>query len=764
MGRKIARRDFLKYSSLLAATPFLDIATLRTFKKGPPDRVGTESVDTVTSVCEMCFWRCLIVGKVKNGRLVKLEGNPKSPSNGEKLCARGNAGIQLLYDPDRLKYPLKRIGKRGEGKWARISWEEAINTIAENMKRVKEKYGIQSLALFPHNASARYIMKFYEAIGSESITEPSIYQCRGNRDIGYKLTFGTPPGSPERIDLANTKLMLFHGTHLGENVHLSQCMEWIRGLGNGAKSIVVDPRFSTAASKADIWLGIRPGTDTALILAWINYLITNNLYDRDFVSRYCTGFEKLKEAVKHATLKWAERITDITAEKIKKAADLMAKHMPQVAVHPGRHSTWYGVGDTQRHRAMAILTAILGAYGKKGTLFLETQLPIQLGQSPCTLETEDEKKGELLREKWPYNLPGTPPSDLIEATISGKPYPIKAWTLWGQNLLETTPNPKRTIEAIQQLDFLLVVDVIPTPAALYADIILPEQTYLERYDVAFTYTNTLTPYISVRQPIVKPLYESKDPYWITKNIVEKMGYKECFPYNDIKENIEESLAPFGLSIEKINATGGVVTFPGEPYADSSNPLKFDTPSGKVELYSESMKEKGLDPVPRFELPEQAPKGFIRLVYGRSPLHTMSRTQNNAWLHNNAPENELWMNDKLARQIGVKNGEYLELENQDGVRSNKSIKVKVTPGIRPDCVFTQALYGSPVKMLSKAYNSGVADNPLFTKIIKDPLVGTVGMRVNFVRFIKNGKVLDMPEMISLPSQLKSAYAERREING
>src|SRR5574340_1024406 len=142
MGKKIARRDFLKYSSLLAATPFLDITTLRTFKKGPPDRVGTESVNTVTSVCEMCFWRCLIVGKVKNGRLVKLEGNPKSPSNGEKLCARGNAGIQLLYDPDRLKYPLKRIGKRGEGKWARISWEEAINAIAENMKRVKEKYGV----------------------------------------------------------------------------------------------------------------------------------------------------------------------------------------------------------------------------------------------------------------------------------------------------------------------------------------------------------------------------------------------------------------------------------------------------------------------------------------------------------------------------------------------------------------------------------------------------------------------------------------------
>jgi len=751
MDKGITRRTFLKHSAIMAALPFLNIDNLQSLKKGPPDRVGTDMVSTVTSVCEMCFWRCLIVGKVKDGRLVKIEGNPKSPSNGEKVCARGNAGIHILYDPDRLKYPMKRVGKRGEGKWKRISWNEALDTVAEKLKNIKNKYGPQSLALFPHGHSASYIKKLFEVMGSESICEPSMYQCRGNRDMAYLLTFGDTPGSPERVDLANTKLMVFFGTHLGENIHVSQLKEWIEGLSKGAKLIVIDPRFSIAASKADMWLPIRPGTDTALILTWINYLINIQGYDKEFVSKCCNGFEELKEAVKHATVEWAERITDIKAEQIKKAADWMAKYKPHVVIHPGRHSTWYGIGDTQRARAMAILTAILGAYGRKGSIFLST--PIKIGKYPCNIEKEDNEEEELLRDKWPFNLPGTPTADIIDATITGSPYPIKAWVVWGQNTLQNTPNQNRTIKAMEKLEFLVVTDILPSPMTLYADIILPEQTYLERYDVILVNKHNKTPYISIRQPIVKPLYEAKDPYWITKNIAIRMGYKDCFPYKDVVEVINKRLSPLNLSIKKINQDGGVIIFKGKPYYEDAEIPEFYTESGKVELYSKEMEDMGVDPIPVFEPPQPPPKGFVRLIYGRSPVHSFTRTQNNIWLHNEMPENELWINDKLAQKIGIKDGEYILLENQDGVRSNKPIKVKVTPGIRPDCVYMQALFGSPSYLLRCAYNSGVSDTKLFTKIVKDPVVGTMGLRVNFVRFIKNSKVIELPELIPLPPELR-----------
>jgi thiosulfate reductase / polysulfide reductase chain A len=759
----ITRRGFLKRSSLAAAAPFLDINALKSLKKGPPDRRGTEMVESIASVCEMCFWRCLIVGKVKDGRLVKIDGNPYSPTNKGKICARGNAGIQLLYDPDRLKYPMKRSGERGEGAWNRISWDEAFDTAAMKLKTTLDKYGPQGVALFPHGYSCAYMMRYFESIGSQNISEASLYQCRGNRDMGYLLTFGTPPGSPEQVDLAETKLMVFIGTHLGENIHVSQTMEWIEGLSKGAKSVVVDPRFSTAASKADHWLSIRPGTDTALILTWINYLIVNNLYDKDFVNKYCSGFQELKTAVKGYTLEFAEKITDIKASQIKATADLMGRCRPNVAIHPGRHSTWYGVGDTQRARSMAILTAILGTWGKKGGMFRSS--PIKLLPCPYKVDKEPSEHGDLLRNKWPFNLPGTPPDDVIEATLTGKPYPIKAWVVWGQNLLHTTPNPKKTIEAIKKLDFLMVVDVMPSPATLYADIILPEQTYLERYDVLLRNFSTKTPYIAVRQPVVKPMFEAGDPYWMTKTLLDKIGYKGGLVLKDIKEVINYQLAPLGLDLEKINKNVGLQLFPGKPYFEDGETPVFDTDSGKVELYSQKMKDKGVDPVPKFEPTAPAPKGYIRLVYGRSPVHTMTRTHNNAWLHDEVPENELWLNDILAEKIGIKNKDYVYLQNQDGVVSNKSILVKVTPGIRPDCVFTQALFGSQSPLMKKAYNSGLADHLLFTKSVKDPLLGTTGLRVNFVRFVKDDKVIDIPEIVPLPHELRAASSERSdESNG
>ncbi|HIE33380.1 MAG TPA: twin-arginine translocation pathway signal protein, partial [Thermodesulfobacteriaceae bacterium] len=285
------RRDFLKLSagaSLALAT--MDLRSRSFFRKAYAycdtgrELPGSLGAKEVTSVCEMCFWRCPIVAKVKNGKVVKIEGNPKSPTNGRggraRVCARGNSGVKLLYDPDRVLHPLKRKGARGEGKFVKISWDEALDEVAYNLKKVKDKYGPHAIACFDHGASAKPLRELFKAIGTENYSnEPAFFQCSGPVIVAYIYTMGyRTSGTMQYTDMANAKAMLLVSSPIGENVLVSHVMDFVDGLSKGAKLVVVDPRFSVAAGKADIWLPIRPGTDTALLLAWINYVIKHELY------------------------------------------------------------------------------------------------------------------------------------------------------------------------------------------------------------------------------------------------------------------------------------------------------------------------------------------------------------------------------------------------------------------------------------------------------------------------------------------------------
>ena len=245
----------------------------------PPGWRGETRVQQIATNCEMCFWRCGVMAEVAGGKLLKLQGNPHHPMTQGKLCARGNAGVALLNDPDRLKYPQIRTGERGEGKFKRVSWDEALDFLAARLKELKQKYGPESVALFPHGVHSGFFATLMKAYGTPNSAEPAFAQCRGPRDIGYQLTFGRPVNSPEPVDLEESKCIVLIGSHIGENVFTSQVTAFAEGLARGAKLIVVDPRFSTAASKATFWLPIKPGTDTALLLAWMNVVISEKLYD-----------------------------------------------------------------------------------------------------------------------------------------------------------------------------------------------------------------------------------------------------------------------------------------------------------------------------------------------------------------------------------------------------------------------------------------------------------------------------------------------------
>ncbi len=744
MGKPISRREFFKRSLLGAgAVGVTDYSYV--FKKFPPGKAGKENVELIPSVCEMCFWKCGIIGKVKDGRLLKIEGNPLNPHNGEKICARGNSGIMQLYDPDRLKYPLLNVGERGKPKWKRISWKEALDTIAEKMKEFKKKYGARSIANLSHGSSSIPMRKLLKNFGTDRIAHASFDQCRGNRDVAFELTFGMGAGSPERVDLINAKAILLIGSHIGENVHTSLVKEFIEAVeGRKAKLITVDPRFSMIAGKSDYWLPIKPGTDTALILTLINYIIQHNLYDKEFVDKYTYGFDKLKEEVKNYTPEWAEKITEIKKEIIIEIAELFGKSKPAVTIFPGRQSTWYG-NDTQRVRALAILASILGAVGRRGGYFFPTK--IKLKGCPCPNKVEEE---DYLCDTSEYPFIETTTECIREATLNDE---VKMWIVYGSNVIHNTPNPQKTIKAINKLDFMVVVDIKPTEPSLYADIVLPEATYLERYDIPFMVADSRTPFIQIRRPVVQPLYESKDAFYIVSELAKRLGLKDCFPCETMEDYLNLALSSLGTNLKKVEKAGGIYRYEGKPFLeDVGENYRFPTPSGKIELYSNKLSLNDKDPIPKYEPVEEPPKGWARLSYGRSPVHTFSRTENNKWLHTLNPENDLWINEEAAKKMGLKDGEYVRLKNQDGVISDP-VKLKVTPGIRPDMVHTYHGFGTQSPFLRLAYKKGMFENALITKIKLDPIMGGMAKRINFVKIIKDGKEIDFPVIKQKPSGFK-----------
>jgi len=302
---------------------------------------------TIPTFCELCFWNCGVLADASNNRVLALRGHPDSPTAKGRLCGRGNAGAGFLRDPDRLKYPMVRVGERGEGKFKRVGWKTAYQMVARAFDKIKKEHGAKALALFYHGSGGPMLRNMLVAYGSPNYAAPSYAQCRGPRDVGYKLTIGRGPGSPEPLDFDKTQCIVLFGSHLGENAHNSQVQEFVQARARGASLIVLDPRMSTVASKADVWLPLKTGSDTAILLSWMHLLIANDTYHHTFVENQCTGFERLAEHVKPFTPSWAAQQADVPAEDIVKAYELMVKAMPAVVVHPGRHVTWYGEADTQ---------------------------------------------------------------------------------------------------------------------------------------------------------------------------------------------------------------------------------------------------------------------------------------------------------------------------------------------------------------------------------------------------------------------------------
>ncbi len=728
---KITRRDFIKISggALLGMAGSGLLFGPRGLRAGITADSETTADRIVPSYCGLCFWNCGILVHVKNEKVMKITGNPDHPLSNGRLCPRGAGGTGLLYDPDRLTKPLIRSSDRSKQVFREVDWPEALDFTAAKMLDIKRKYGPEAFAFLTHGVDGSWLRRLITCFGTANIGVPSYALCRGPVETGFSLTFGDSPPEVENTDMANSRCITLIGSHLGENMHNTQVQDFSKGLEKGARLIVVDPRFSVAASKAHYWLPIKPGTDLALLLAWMNVIIREKLYDADYLATYAVGFEELKQHVSDKTPEWAYPWTGLKPDLIRETARVIGTSRPASVIHCGRRVTWYG-DDTQRLRAVAIVNALLGAWGRKGGYYLPAGMDVP----------EYPYAKPAYKPKAPVDQPKTGgypfaesvlATGLRDASIPGTAaYDIHGWMVYGSNPLNSFTQPKKTIEAIQHLDFIVTVANLPIEMAGWSDVVLPECTYLERDD-DFSNPPFRTPFAALRQKAVEPMRNSRPASWIAKELSKRLGMGDCFPWKDVEEYLKTRAKAASIDWDTLKKKG-VVKGKAQPiYVEDGMTPSFDTPSKKIELYSARLKAAGFDPAPQFRPPDEPPDGMFRLLTGRAPLHSFGRTTNNRLLGDCFPENEVWVNDRICDELGITDKQKVVLVNREGARSNP-VKVKKTRRIRPDCVYLVHGFGSRQRKLGYAYNKGASDTDLMSGEKTDPLIGSKALNIAFVR--------------------------------
>jgi thiosulfate reductase/polysulfide reductase chain A len=770
----LTRRDLFRYGLVgtagVAAGVLLDSEPANasnTTDIDHPRYFPPTAVDSIRSVCGVCFWKCGINVEIGDeGEPLHISPVPGHPLSRGKLCPRGVGGIGFWESEDRLEKPQIRAGERGEAVFRDVSWDEANGEIGRRLREIIEADGPGAVAFLTHGAAEAHFEHLAEAMGTPHSAHPAYDQCKAPREVGYKLTFGHTLKSPEPVDIENTDCLVLIGSHLGENMHNLQVQELVTADTGGANLIVVDPRRSTAALRADIWLQIKPGTDIALLLAWTHILIRDRLYDHDFVRDHTSGFDLLSRHVTPTTPEWAAAETGLSVEEIEASARMIGEAGSHMALHPGRHVVWYG-DDTQRARIMAILVAISGSWGSRGGYYLPQAAHLPSPEEVYPEMPEYPPFADRRDPGYPFAV-GVNVNGIRQATIEGS---IKAWVVVGTNLITSLPAQHETIEALKKLEFLAVVDVLPTEVTQYADVLLPAASYLERWD-NLSATQSRDPFVAVMQKTVEPIGESRAEAQIARDIGTELGLEQYWPWDSVEDlaraTIDEMNATDDgvgtVNWDELVSEGFVVLNEGRPiYREGHGlgangqeragavldfpPFSGDDGDGRVQLYSPDLEavwlEKveagedatGYEPLPTYYPPLTAPPGHVRLLYGRSPVHTFGRTQNTPVLNGRENDNPVWVSPATADAFGIQADGYVDLINQDGARQGPA-RVNVTNRMSDDAVYITHGFGHNSRQLTLAYKQGVDDSALMTKYAVDPLSGGTGMRVNFVRLVRH----------------------------
>lgn len=718
MTKSMSRRDFLKLGGMAA--------TMLTVGSFIPPQVakaarGAGLIDPngdgyIPTMCEMCVWRCGVLAKVKDGKVVKLEGNPEHPNSNGKLCARGQSGLMNTYDPDRVLTPLIRVGKRGEGKFRQASWEEALDLVASNMQKIKEQYGPEAMLFSStHNISQPVFENLLYGFGSPNYgTQRSL--CFNAMIVANLMTYGME--EPAR-DYSKIKYLILTGRNLTEAISTSETSALMDIIAGGAKVISIDPRFTKTASKSAEWLPIKPGTDSAFHLAMINVIITENLYNKTFVDSYTSGFDQLAASVTSNTPAWAEKITGIPAESITRIAHEFAAAGSNALAHNGWRTSNF-LNSFQTQRAITILNALVGNWG--------TSLHPAGGEGAGGL-------GSLLQPAYPRisapRLDGVPWKypfvplklgifqEMRDGALQGDPYPAKGWLISRQNPVLDLPDRAKTLELFGKLDFIATIDIIMNDTSWFSDVVLPEASYLERYDPL----NPVGDRVFLRQPVIEPQGDAKSALWIFKELGTRLGLADFFQYKDEKDYINQQLKPLGVTVDDI-AMRGYAEFPA---SEKKSEFTWNTPSGKIEIFSTTLEKGGFAALPEWqEPPEPKPDEFF-LISGKVALHTQFGTQNNKLLHKYEDTPRIWMHPDAAASRGIKDWDLVEVTSPVG---KINVPVWVNASIRPDCVYMTPGYGHLSKGLRTGYGVGASDSVLHVTYT-DPVSGSQALTQTYV---------------------------------
>lgn len=637
------------------------------------------------TVCMLCFQVCGIHAYVRDGKLVKVEPMPEHPFSRGVLCPRGQCLADYVYSPDRLIYPMKRK----DADWSRISWDEALDTIANKLQQLKDEYGARCVAVSIGSIGAENIaisafaQRWRGAFGTPNFFSIEAH-CFRTRIMARLLTFGTYP--LEDPDQSDCIILWGHNPDASEpplGARIYQALE------RGLKLIVIDPKRIPLAKKGK-HVQLRPGTDCALALAMMNVIIAEDLYDKESVEQYTFGFDKLVEHVKEYTPEKVAEICEVSADDIREISRIFAG-ATGASIIQGINALDQHINGFQNSRALAILHAITGNYNRPGAWCTNPFMRLSDLRIPVEEEPIGAAEHPLFRSFWGMTSPYGQQMLLPDVILTEKPYPIKAMLVSGGNPAASWPNSEKLKKAFQKLDLLVVMDLFITETAKLAHILLPACSSLEMTGLAYNYGLTGgMPFVMLSKKIIEPQGESWPDWKFYTELGRKMGYGEYFPWNTDEEVVRHFLQASKVTLEQLEEHPEGIWF-GERCYDVTAPKQIRTPTGKIELYSQTLADAGYDPMPvhreptqsAVQSPEMAKKYPLTLITGaRMQEYTHWQFRHMPELRKLAPEPVAEINPTTAIAYGIADGDTITVDTKQG---QIKLKAKTTADLMPGIV-------------------------------------------------------------------------------
>ena len=687
--------------------------------------------EKIYSICGMCTVRCPIEAEVVNGEVVFLRGNPHVPAMKGAVCPRGAAGTALIKDSERPQAPMIRDGERGEGKWRTVSWDEAFDYVADRLKGVIDQYGARSIGLSDRGGPFRDPHRaFLKGLGSPNYCNHDTSCARNVQHAAMSVT-----GAGRKAvsyDLKNARHVVLQLRNIFESINVQEVNNLMDAMEKGCRLTVIDIRANVSAAKADRFFMVRPGTDYAFNLAVIHELLAEKLYDVDYAKQMIQDLDKLRDFVKSYTPEWAEKETGVPAEDLKRFVRELAQAKPAVLWHPGwmtaRYRTSFYVS-----RTIYIINALLGSIGAKGGLPLVNK-PGDVGRKGLNSLMDlypkpEEKRVDGAGWRYPHLEAGPGLGHLMyKAMETEDPYPIKAYIAYRHDPLMGYPDPERLKQMFDRLDLLVSVTFSWSDTAWYSDVVLPLSPYLERESV-IACKNGLKPHFFVRKRVVEPRFDTKADWEIISGLAKRMGLDQL-AFDRVEDLWNFQLEGTGVKIEDFDDTGMAQLTDSATYKDVREHT-FKTPSGKLEIISETWESQGIPSLMPYESLKRPEEGEFRLTFGRCALHTQGHTVNNAMLFEQMPENVLWINSKAAEKLKISDGGLVEV-SQNGYAER--IRAKVTDFIHPEAVFVVHGFGHDLPVESRALHRGLADQKFMKGGLElwDPAGGAMALQEHFVK--------------------------------